>query len=231
MIVGTRKSLEEITGILGQCKKVVVLGCGECVTVCMSGGQKEVSTLASQLRLQKENGGAGPEEVVELTIERQCDTEFFDPVVEELKGADAVLSMACGVGVNFAAGLLEDTPVFPALDTSFMGATMEYGKWQEMCASCGKCILDLTGGICPVARCAKTIMNGPCGGSNNGKCEINPETDCAWALIVERMKKLGTLDKLDEIVDAKDWSTARDGGPRKAALPELAEADDKSLSE
>ena len=226
MIVGTRKSLEDITQMLAPYKKVVVLGCGECVTVCMAGGQKEVTTLASQLRLQKEARGTGPEEIVELTIERQCDQEFFDPILEQLKDADAVLSMACGVGVNFLAGLLEEIPVFPALDTSFMGATMAYGKWQEMCAGCGTCILDLTGGICPVARCAKTIMNGPCGGSNNGKCEINPDMDCAWALIVERMKKLGTLEKLEEIIEAKDWSTARDGGPRTAVLPELSEAED-----
>ena len=224
MIVGTRKSLEDITKMLAGYRKVVVLGCGECVTVCLSGGQKEVAALASQLRLQKDAAGDGPEEVVEQTIERQCDKEFFDPILEELKGADAVLSMACGVGVNFAAGLLEDIPVFPALDTSHMGATMEYGKWQEMCAGCGKCILDLTGGICPVARCAKTILNGPCGGSNEGKCEISDDTDCVWVLIIERMKKLGTLDKLNEIIDAKDWSTARDGGPRTTLLPELTEA-------
>jgi len=229
MIVGTRKSLEEITAMLAPFKKVIILGCGECVTVCLAGGQKEVTTLAAQMRLARDSGGGGPEEIVEFTIERQCDKEFFDPVLEQLKDADAVLSMACGVGVNFAAGLagLEETPIFPALDTSFMGATMEYGKWQEMCAGCGTCILDLTGGICPIARCAKTIVNGPCGGSNEGKCEISTEMDCAWALIVERMKQLGTLEKLEEIQDAKDWTTARDGGPREAMLPELAEAEEE----
>lgn len=229
MIVGTRKSLEEIAAMLAPFKKVVVLGCGECVTVCMAGGSKEVALLASQLRLAKSSGGDGPDEIAELTIERQCDKEFFDPVIDQLTDADAILSMACGVGVNFAAELpeMDQIPVFPALDTSFMGATMEYGKWREMCAGCGKCILDLTGGICPVARCAKTIMNGPCGGSNDGKCEISAETDCAWATIIERMTKLGTLDRLEEIVDVKDWSTARDGGPRDTMLPELTPADEE----
>jgi len=229
MIVGTRKSLDEIAAMLASFRKVVILGCGECVSVCLAGGQKEVTALAGQLRLSRENGGGGPEEIVEQTIERQCDREFFDPIIEELASADAVLSMACGVGVNFAAGLpeLAETPVFPALDTSFMGATVEHGRWRELCAGCGTCILDLTGGICPVARCAKTILNGPCGGSNDGKCEISTETDCAWAVIVERMKKLGTLEKLEEIQEAKDWTTARDGGPREAALPELTDGDEE----
>jgi len=216
MIVATRKSLDDIARMIQGRQNVLILGCGECVTVCLAGGMKEVTALASQLRLRKQATGEGPATVEEATIERQCDKEFFDPLLEKLKSMDAVVSLACGVGVNFASGLLGKVPVFPGVDTSFMGSTVEYGKWKEMCAGCGKCILDLTGGICPIARCAKTILNGPCGGSKNGKCEISTETDCAWALIVERMKELGTLDRLQEIIPAKDWNTARDGGPRTA---------------
>jgi hypothetical protein len=90
-----------------------------------------------------------------------------------------------------------------------------------MCAGCGDCILHLTGGICPIARCAKSIINGPCGGSQNGKCEISPETDCAWALIIERMKKLGTLDQLDRVLPPRDWSSGHFGGPRRVVHEDL----------
>ena len=115
-------------------------------------------------------------------------------------------------------------PVFPAVNTTFMGSTVEHGVWEERCAGCGECILHLTGGICPVARCAKSIMNGPCGGTQDGMCEIStPEhpVDCAWALIVERAKQLGTLEQLKEVLAEKDWSTGRDGGPRRRVREDL----------
>ncbi len=134
------------------------------------------------------------------------------------------MTIACGVGFNFLADQDPDVPVFPGVDTSFYGATVEHGVWQELCAGCGKCILDLTGGICPIARCAKTILNGPCGGTNEGMCEVStPENEipCAWALIVERCKKLGTLDRLQEVLAPKDWSTARDGGQRRRIREDL----------
>ena len=105
---------------------------------------------------------------------------------------------------------------------------MEHGTWLEMCAGCGDCILHLTGGICPVARCTKSLMNGPCGGTNDGKCEINPETECGWVLIVNRMKELGTLDKLSEINPPRDWSSSYHGGPRKVIKDLKAEKEQES---
>ena len=135
-----------------------------------------------------------------------------------------MVSLGCGVGVNFLAQKLETIPVFPGVNTEFFGATVEPGVWVEMCAGCGNCILHLTGGICPIARCSKSILNGPCGGSQDGKCEISPDVECGWALIVERMKKLGTLDRLAEIVAPRDWSTSRHGGPRRVVHPEVARA-------
>jgi hypothetical protein len=95
------------------------------------------------------------------------------------------------------------------------------GEFVERCQACGDCILDLTGGVCPVARCAKSLMNGPCGGSQNGKCEVNPETPCAWQLIYDRLAKLGQLERMMEIMPAKDWSTSRDGGLRKIIREDL----------
>ena len=224
MIVADLKPIEEIFGFIQDCKKVLVLGCGECVTVCQVGGEKEVAVLAQALRLKAKTEGKHME-FLENTVRRQCDPEFVDPILDSLDDVDAVVSLACGVGVNFLADHDPDVPVFPAVDTTFMGATIEHGEWAERCAGCGRCILDLTGGICPVARCAKTILNGPCGGTqDDGTCEIStPEhpVDCAWALIIARAKKLGTLDKLREVIMAKDWSTARDGGPRRRVRPDL----------
>ncbi len=223
MIVASSKPLADVFGYIARYRKVLVLGCGECVTVCQVGGEKEVAVLAQALRLKARTEGKDIE-FVENTVRRQCDLEFVQPILEALDGVEAIVSLACGVGVNFLADQGPDIPVFPALDTTFMGATIEHGEWAERCAGCGECILHLTGGICPVARCAKTILNGPCGGTNDGKCEIstpdNP-VDCAWYLIVERAKKLGTLEQLKEVLAPKDWSTARDGGPRRLVREDL----------
>jgi hypothetical protein len=160
-------------------------------------------------------------EVKHAAIERHCEPEFFEPLMEEVKTYDLVLSTACGVGVNFLSERIGEIPVYPGINTSFYGAVPEAGVFTEMCAGCGNCILHLTGGICPIARCSKTLMNGPCGGTNNGKCEVSKDIDCAWFLIVERMKKLGTLEKLFEVQPPRNWATSRDGGPRRVSLEHI----------
>ena len=128
---------------------------------------------------------------------------------------DAIVSIACGVGVNFLSDSGCPIPVLPGLNTTFMGATEDRGLWTERCQGCGQCILARTGGICPVSRCAKRVMNGPCGGSTDGKCEISKDVICAWQLIVERLKALDRFDDYEELSPIKDWSTDRAGGPRK----------------
>jgi ferredoxin len=222
MIVAEAKSLSEVEGFVRQYGKVLVVGCGECVTVCHAGGEKEVKTVAGALRIAARRDQRA-QELVEDCVTRQCEPEFVQPIIErvEREGIAAVLSLACGVGVNFLAERLGEVPVFPGVDTKFYGACTEPGVWVEMCAGCGECILHLTGGICPVARCAKSILNGPCGGSNQGKCEISPDVDCAWALIIERMRKLGTLERLAEVTPARDWSHSAHGGPRRVVREDL----------
>ncbi|MCK4376030.1 MAG: methylenetetrahydrofolate reductase C-terminal domain-containing protein [Candidatus Brocadiae bacterium] len=232
MIVADAKPLDEVFGFIEDYSKVLVLGCGECVTVCHVGGEKEVAVLAQQLRLKARTEGKEIE-FLENTPRRQCDPEFVDAILEDLDGIDAVVSLACGIGVNFCSDRHPAIPIFPGVNTTFMGATIEHGEWAERCAGCGECILHLTGGICPIARCAKTMLNGPCGGTNDGKCEIStPENpvDCVWSLIVERCKELGTLDKLKEIIAPKDWSTSRDGGPRKRVRPDLKIAEPEEVA-
>ncbi len=214
MIVGERKPLEEIRKIIDGYKKILVAGCGTCVTVCLAGGEKEVATLSSALRLAAQKNGHALE-ILEATVQRQCDLEFIEELKSKVEQAEAVLSMGCGAGVQTIAETYGQTPVFPGLNTRFIGRTDEQGLWSERCAACGDCLLDRTGGICAVARCSKSILNGPCGGSVNGKCEIDKEVDCAWQLIYDRLKALGRLDQLETIIPVKDWSVNRDGGPRK----------------
>ena len=220
MIVAKQKEFEKIKQLVADAKKVMVLGCKTCVTVCNAGGMKEVGVLSSTLRLDAQRESRKVE-YVELTLERQCDPEYMDQLKTELDGIDLIVSMGCGAGVQFVAEHV-DLPVVPALDTVFIGVTEEAGLWTERCQACGDCKLGMTGGICPVARCTKSIMNGPCGGSTGGKCEISSETPCGWQLIVDRLEKLGQMDKYEEIIDDSDWSTSRDGGPRKVYREDLA---------
>jgi len=216
MIVAEPKPIEEVYQFLSGAKKVLVAGCGSCVTVCMAGGEKEVGVTASALRMMAKKEGRNLE-TVEVTLTRQCDPEYMDELATYLTpDIDAVLSLACGVGVQYVA---ERFPlrVYPALNTKFAGGSLDIGYWQERCGLCGECILYKTGGICPVVRCAKNLLNGPCGGSQNGKCEISTpenEIDCAWQLIYDRLKLLGELDRLMEVEPPKDWSKAKSGGLR-----------------
>ncbi len=220
MIVAEQKPLAEIKAMLDGYGKVLMVGCGTCVTVCFAGGEKEVGILASALRMATRLDGNGID-FDEVTVQRQCEWEYIDPLAERLENYDAILSLGCGIGVQTLAERFPSKRVLPALNTTFMGLPSEQGVWEERCQACGNCILDLTGGICPIARCSKQLLNGPCGGSQNGECEINPETPCAWQLIWERMSALGLLDRLMEVQPPKDWSTSRDGGPRRIIRDDL----------
>ncbi len=222
MIMGERKPMSEIREMLKGYKTVLLVGCRTCVAVCMAGGDKEVELLASQLRIASKKDGEDLE-IIEDAVERQCDIEYIEPLREKVEQCDAIMSMACGCGVQFLAELYPDKPVLPAINTNFIGVTEEIGVWTERCGQCGNCVLHLTGGICPIARCSKSLLNGPCGGSQGGKCEISPEVDCGWQLIYDRMAKLGQLEKLSEVIPPKDWRTSRDGGPRKIVREDVKE--------
>ncbi len=220
MIVAEQKPLDEIKGLLGEARKVLVVGCGTCVTVCFAGGEKEAGILGSMLRMATRMDGK-PKEVTEVTVQRQCEWEYIDALRERIEGTDIVLSLGCGVGVQALAERYPQAVVIPGLNTSFMGLPIEQGVWAERCQACGSCILGLTGGICPIARCSKQLLNGPCGGSQGGKCEVSKEVDCAWQLIYDRLKAQGRLELLMEITPPKDWRTSRDGGPRTIVREDL----------
>jgi len=220
MIIGEQKPLDEIKEMIADYQKILILGCGTCVTVCFAGGEKEVGILASALRMATRLGGQG-KEVVEATVQRQCEYEYNEEVADLVREAGAVLSLACGIGVQTMNEQFPDKITLPGLNTIFLGQPTEQGIWAERCQACGNCLLALTAGICPIARCSKSLLNGPCGGSNNGQCEIDPKVDCAWQLIYERLKSLGRLGLMTEIQPARDWSTSRDGGPRKIVREDL----------
>ena len=220
MIIAERKPIDEILGFLVKYRKVLVLGCGGCVTVCLAGGEKEAGILGSQLAMASRKEGR-PLEVVQKTVERQCDFEYLAGIRHLVKEVDAVLSLACGIGIQTCNEAFRDKMTWPGVNTRFLGVNLNVGEWAERCQACGQCVLDRTGGICPVARCSKSIFNGPCGGSQGGKCEVSPDTDCAWALIYDRLTQLGEVDSLRDIMDIKDWSHSRDGGPRKLVREDL----------
>ncbi len=213
MIVAELKPIEEIAASIAEFNRVLVVGCDSCVTVCLTGGEKETKALATELAHIRYYAKKPPSFETK-TIQRQCEQDLVESYLEIPQKTDAVLSLACGAGVQTLAALFNKIPVIPAVNTSFLGALDEPGVWREKCQGCGDCVLTLTGGICPISRCAKSLLNGPCGGSSNGKCEIDNEIDCAWQLILDRLKALGRLDYYENNSPIKDWSTDRSGGLR-----------------
>jgi ferredoxin len=213
MIVAHRKSIPELIEILTDHNKVLVLGCGTCVTVCLAGGQREVGIIASALRMASKLRGQELE-VEELTIERQCDNVFIETATEAVERNDAILSLGCGAGVQAIAERYSHKPVYAGLDTTFIGILEERGIWTEKCSACGACVLHNYGGICPITQCAKRLLNGPCGGSREDRCEVRDERPCAWQLIYQRLKEIDQLDRLRQIQEPKNWATSLDGGPR-----------------
>lgn len=214
MITGEQKPIDEIREMIAPYKRILVLGCASCVAECAAGGEKETAILGSTLRIAAKMKGEGVL-IEEKTLDRQCVRDFVVLLDDIIKRYDAVLSLACGAGVQAVAEIFTEVPIIPALNTEFLGETRDQGYWVESCLGCGDCMLYHFGGICPLARCSKQLLNGPCGGSMDGRCEINPDVECAWHLIVDRLTKFGALDRIENIYPPKDWSRKQGGGPRK----------------
>ncbi len=214
MIIAEQKDITRIIEMIDGRRSVLVAGCRSCVAVCQAGGEREVAPLAEALRLHAAAGGL-ERSVETVTVERQCEKEWVQEIAHLVEGKDAVLSLACGVGAQVMQALYPEVQVLPGLNTSNMGAPVEQGVYEERCGGCGDCVLHLTGGICPVARCSKSLLNGPCGGSQNGRCEIDPETPCAWELIYRSLVRLGHPELIEVNIPPKDWMPSRHGGPRR----------------
>ena len=191
MIVTQLKPLDQIIDKLSGHRTILVAGCGCCTTIYHKGGRPECEELSSKL----EEFGF---ECTIAVVPRQCSKKLVErslkPMIER---CDAILSMGCGVGVQIIVEAFPEKPVLPALDTKFVGRyEFERKEFEQLCALCGNCILAETGGICPIAKCPKGLLNGPCGGQRRGKCEVYRDRDCVWIVIYKRLKALGKLDSL-----------------------------------
>jgi hypothetical protein len=209
-----QKPPEEVMKNLAACHKVYIIGCGTCATLLHTGGKSEVLQMKRQLE------AAGKSVTGWMVVPTVCDTLTREALAEEaadVNGADCLLVMSCAFGVQ-TVSLYSDKLVYPALNTLFIGREERPGYFIEVCAQCGNCRLARTAGICPLVRCAKSLLNGPCGGSVGGKCEVDPNIPCAWQLIIDRLASLGRLDILEEIEPVQDWSTSHSGGPRKIMI-------------
>lgn len=222
MIIAERKPIQELVAMLDGHKKVLLAGCKGCVTVCNAGGAREVAVLASALRIATKRKG-NPVQIDEVTLDRQCEPEFISWLEDPVRSQHytAILSAACSVGPQYISEHFDDVTVLPALNTNFIGGTVEHGIWGEYCRACGNCGIHLFGGHCPITRCSKGLLHGPCSGSTEGRCEVRPEADCVWQLIYKRMKKLGKLDSLRKIKQPKDWSSFWSGGVRRIVREDL----------
>ena len=205
MIITKQKQFEKILEMLRDYRKIFLVGCGECSTTCKTGGEQEV------LDIKKKLESAG-KIITGFTIpQAPCIAAqvkiSFAKNRGALKDSEVILVMACGLGAqSVKANDRMDLVVLPGCDTLFTGAVDGAGDFQELCSACGECLLDLTGGICPITRCSKGLLNGPCGGMDKGKCEVDKEQDCAWVLIYKELDKRGKLNLLRKIQKPKDYT-------------------------
>jgi ferredoxin len=219
MIVASPKPITELKNIIAGHKKVLFVGCGTCVTVCLAGGEREVGIASYAIRMARKLDRS-PIEIRQVTIERQCENEFIKDLAAPAAEVEAIVSFGCGAGVQAIAERFPAMPVYAGLNTQFLGVLEEQAIWTEKCLGCGDCMLANFGGICPVTRCAKRLLNGPCGGSLETRCEVDSDRPCAWQLIYSRLKSIGQLDRLEEIIPPKDWSHAWYCGARKVVRKE-----------
>jgi ferredoxin len=214
VIVAELKQVSEIRSMIDRYSSILVVGCDSCVAECAAGGRRETMLLAAALKLSYKKDNKNPT-ISEACLDRQCVDDFIEGIAHQVPENEAILSLGCGAGVQALARVYTDKPIIPALDTLFIGETEMRGVWQENCLGCGQCKLGYFGAVCPVTRCSKKLMNGPCGGSKGGRCEVHPDIPCGWDMIMRRLETLGELDRLQQYVPPVDWSTSHSGGPRR----------------
>lgn len=210
--ITSQKPVEEVMKYLDKCPSVLIAGCGTCATMCHTGGKAEVIEMKERLE-------ASGRKVSWMVLPTACDELTGDALRQNaaaVDAADCILAMTCALGVQqIDMQLARPKPVYPALNTLFIGLEDSPGHFSEMCMQCGACVLGRTAAVCPLVRCAKSLLNGPCGGSSEGRCEVSKDIPCAWQLIYDRLSAMGRLDEMDEIEPVKDWSVSVSGGPRK----------------
>lgn len=215
MIITKQKEINQILKYLEGQKKIFLIGCGECSTTCKTGGEEDIRRVKDAL--EKEGKAVTGYSIptapciaakVKLELAKHRKT---------IESSDAILVLACGLGIqSVKENLRSEKAIHVGCDTLFMGAIDSGGVFLERCSACGDCVLELTGLICPITRCPKSLLNGPCGGQDKGKCEVDKNRDCAWILIYNELKKQNRLDLLKQIKPPKDQS--KTSKPRQLAL-------------
>jgi ferredoxin len=211
VVITTKKPDEEVFGALENyhIKKLTVVSCGTCSALCQTGGTEGAEEWKKKLQEK------GYEIEAVIVSEDVCDNRVMKKdlrkIDDEIKASDAILTLSCGLGVQSIVEVIQtkypEKPVLVSNNTKFIGMTERIGRFYMRCRACGDCYLNFTGGICPIATCAKGLLNGPCGGMVDGKCEVgNYEKECGWILIYNRLKAIGRLDLFSELRDARDWS-------------------------
>ncbi|MCG2709579.1 MAG: methylenetetrahydrofolate reductase C-terminal domain-containing protein, partial [Thermodesulfovibrionales bacterium] len=210
MIITKKRDFKELIENVKNYRNFFLIGCSECATLCGTGGEPELKAMKEALEAE---GKSVTGTFVAKTGCQVLGTKVeLKPFKEAMDKTDCIIVMSCGAGTQTAVELYEDKPVYPANDSLFLGNMTRLKVFDERCSLCGECILDKTGGICPITRCAKSLLNGPCGGSQDGKCEISPDLPCAWELIIKRLSKIGCLHLLEEIMPPKNWEPSYNSG-------------------
>lgn len=198
------KPIKEIVDAVKEYTKVLVMGCGGCVSVCLAGGQKEAQALNKELnrqfKIENSTGRAG-----DYTVERQCNLKYYEGLDAQVAEYDCLISIACGAGAQLLAERFPQKPVFPGVNTVSIGVDREIGVYEEKCRACGECVLGYTAGVCPVTRCAKGLFNGPCGGTSQESCEVSQDIPCAWVDIYKRLKEQNRLHHIHKIQPIMPW--------------------------
>ncbi|MBN1861137.1 MAG: methylenetetrahydrofolate reductase C-terminal domain-containing protein [Candidatus Thermoplasmatota archaeon] len=203
MIITKQKRFNDLLESIDS-KPVFLIGCSECATLCHTGGKEELVALRDALL--KNNVPVTGWVVLEPACHLMNDKRLLKKYENELQNSSKILILTCGNGVQTVAEIVSGKEVIAGTDTLFLGEISRANEFDKRCTLCGECLLDTFGGFCPVARCPKSMLNGPCGGSTNGKCEVNSEMECIWDLIYQNLKKQGTLKTLSVIQKPKDWS-------------------------
>lgn len=210
MIITKKRDIKELMENIKNYNSFFLLGCSECAALCGTGGEPELKAMKEALEGEgKKVTGTFVAKTGCQVLGTKVELKFHKDAINE---ADCILVMSCGAGTQTAVELYKDKPVYPTNDSLFLGNMTRLQMFDERCSMCGECILDKTGGICPVTTCPKGLLNGPCGGTNDGKCEISPDIECAWVKIYERMKRIDRLEDMKKAIEPKDWSAARKPG-------------------
>ena len=207
MIITKQKEFNDLLSHIGE-DPVFIIGCSECATLCHTGGEEEIFAMKDALR--KKNINVTGYVILEPACNLQNDKRLLRKHEKEIDNAKRILVLACGNGVQTVSEILDDFEIIPGTDTLFLGEIKHANEFEKRCNLCGECIQDIFGGICPISRCPKNMLNGPCGGLKDGKCEINSDIDCVWDLIYKRLKKSGQLHLIKDIIKPKDWSKSNE---------------------